>query len=159
MQRFRERFRAAPQNRDYFAFLKATDGLLHAQGPARLNVALESLDKILREIQSYCGAETEIVMFSDHGMNLEENRRDLTRLAVQPGAADAGNALSSRRLVFAVTPLFIVRTKNSIPEMARASVEITGVDFVVYQDGSMRVVERPRGHARIESPQRRVIAM
>jgi len=47
MQRFRERFRAAPQNRDYFAFLKATDGLLHAQGPERLNVALESLDKIL----------------------------------------------------------------------------------------------------------------
>ena len=36
MQRFRERFRAAPQTRDYFAFLKATDGLLHAQGPARL---------------------------------------------------------------------------------------------------------------------------
>jgi hypothetical protein len=32
MQRFRERFKAAPQNRDYFAFLKATDGLLHAQG-------------------------------------------------------------------------------------------------------------------------------
>src|SRR6476660_9784541 len=27
MQRFRERFRSAPQNRDYFAFLKATDGL------------------------------------------------------------------------------------------------------------------------------------
>src|SRR5215216_3361797 len=75
MQRFRERFKAAPQNRDYFAFLKATDGLLHAQGPARLAVALESLDKILREIQSYCGYQTEIVMFSDHGMNLEENRR------------------------------------------------------------------------------------
>ena len=36
MQRFRERFRAAPQTRDYFAFLKATDGLLHAQGPSRL---------------------------------------------------------------------------------------------------------------------------
>src|SRR5918996_3868821 len=75
MQRFRERFKAAPQTRDYFAFLKATDGLLHAQGPARLGVALESLDKILREIRSYCGDETEIVMFSDHGMNLEENRR------------------------------------------------------------------------------------
>ena len=29
MQRFRERFKAAPQTRDYFAFLKATDGLLH----------------------------------------------------------------------------------------------------------------------------------
>ena len=75
MQKFREGFRSAPQNRDYFAFLKATDGLLHSQGPARLNVALESLDKILKEIQSYCGAETEIVLFSDHGMNLEENRR------------------------------------------------------------------------------------
>ena len=35
MQRFRESFRAAPQTRDYFAFLKATDGLLHAQGPKR----------------------------------------------------------------------------------------------------------------------------
>src|SRR5215218_7040137 len=75
MQRFRERFRAAPQDRDYFAFLKATDGLLHAQGPKRLAVALESLDKILKEIQRSCGSETEIVMFSDHGMNLEENRR------------------------------------------------------------------------------------
>src|SRR5918993_2217904 len=75
MQRFREKFRAAPQNRDYFAFLKATDGLLHAQGPDRLAVALESLDKILKEIRSYCGEETEIMMFSDHGMNLEENHR------------------------------------------------------------------------------------
>ncbi|HEX2269014.1 MAG TPA: hypothetical protein VHH35_05750, partial [Pyrinomonadaceae bacterium] len=68
MRRFREQFRAAPQNRDYFAFLKATDGLLHAQGPSRLNVALESLDKILTEIRDYCGNETEIVLFSDHGM-------------------------------------------------------------------------------------------
>ena len=53
MQRFRERFKAAPQTRDYFAFLKATDGLLHSQGPERLAIALESLDKILREIQSF----------------------------------------------------------------------------------------------------------
>src|SRR5690349_8252202 len=75
MGKFRERFRAAPQDRDYFAFLKATDGLLHSQGPARLAVALESLDKILTEISEYCGNETEIVMFSDHGMNLEKNNR------------------------------------------------------------------------------------
>ena len=52
MRRFHERFRAAPQSRDYFAFLKGTDGLLHAQGPARLNVALETLDKILNEIRA-----------------------------------------------------------------------------------------------------------
>src|SRR5436190_7152778 len=75
MRRFRERFRAAPQTRDYFAFLKGTDGLLHAQGPQRLNVALEALDQILNEIRQFHGDETEIVLFSDHGMNLEENRR------------------------------------------------------------------------------------
>src|SRR6266850_3900233 len=75
MQRFRERFLAAPQTRDYFAFLKGTDGLLHSRGPARLSIALESLDRILREIQEACGDETEIVLFSDHGMNLQENHR------------------------------------------------------------------------------------
>src|SRR5258708_1501930 len=75
MQRFRERFRSAPRNRDYFAFLKGTDGLLHGQGPARLGIALESLDTILREIQQFCGSDTEIVLFSDHGMNLEDNCR------------------------------------------------------------------------------------
>ena len=34
MRRFRDCFREAPQNRDYFAFLKGTDGLLHIRGPA-----------------------------------------------------------------------------------------------------------------------------
>ena len=102
MQRFRERFRAAPQDRDYFAVLKATDGLLHAQGPSRLNVALESLDKILTEIRKHCGSETEIVLFSDHGMNLEENKRvplttELQRRGFQVGprlANSNGRALS-----------------------------------------------------------------
>ncbi len=75
MQRFRERFLKAPQTRDFFGFLKATDGLLHIGGPAKLAVALESLDRILRNLRAECGAETEIVLFSDHGMNLEENRR------------------------------------------------------------------------------------
>ena len=75
MRRFRESFRAAPQTRDYFAFLKGTDGLLHIRGPKHLAVALESLDKILCEIRNTCGWETEIVLFSDHGMNLRENRR------------------------------------------------------------------------------------
>src|SRR5882762_11301355 len=75
MRRFRERFKAAPQDRDYFAFLKGTDGLLHIRGPERLNVALLSLDGLLRQIQAWCGTETEMVLFSDHGMNLQENRR------------------------------------------------------------------------------------
>lgn len=146
MQRFRERFKAAPQTRDYFAFLKATDGLLHAQGPERLAVALESLDKILKEIKAYCGNETEIVMFSDHGMNLEENRR-----------VDLASTLQ-RRGFQVVIPAFglcsyaaiYCQDENVIPEVAAASVEVTGIDFAVYKDGAAAVVENARGRARIE---------
>jgi Type I phosphodiesterase / nucleotide pyrophosphatase len=145
MQRFRERFKAAPQNRDYFAFLKATDGLLHAQGPKRLAVALESLDKILKEIQSYCGDETEIVMFSDHGMNLEENRRIPLASTLQ------------RRGFKVVIPAFglcsyaaLYCDEDVIPEVARASAEVNGVDFAVYKDASEVVIESSRGQARVE---------
>jgi hypothetical protein len=146
MQRFRERFRAAPHDRDYFAFLKATDGLLHAQGPARLAVALESLDKILKEIRSYCGDETEIVMFSDHGMNLEENVRVPLLSTLQ------------RRGFKVVIPAFglcsyaavYCQDQDVIPDVARASVELTGVDFAVYKDAAAVWVESARGQARIE---------
>lgn len=146
MQRFRERFRAAPPNRDYFAFLKATDGLLHAQGPDRLAIALASLDKILREIQEYCGSETEIVMFSDHGMNLEENRRVNLASTLQ------------RRGYKVVIPAFglcsyaalYCRDTNLLPEIAQASAEVPGVDFAVYKDGANVALESKRGRARIE---------
>jgi len=145
MQRFRERFRAAPQNRDYFAFLKATDGLLHAQGPARLAIALESLDKILKEIRAYCGEETEIVMFSDHGMNLEENRR-----------ASLASTLE-RKGFKVVMPAFglcsyaalYCHDSDRIPEVARASVEVAGIDLAIYKDAEDAVVESARGQARI----------
>ena len=144
MQRFRERFRTAPQTRDYFAFLKATDGLLHSQGPARLAIALESLDKILSEIREYCGSETEIVMFSDHGMNLDDNRRVPLKSSLE-------------RRGFKVTiPAFglcsyaaVYCGQDVIPEVARASVEVPGVDFAVYKDGEEAVVENDRGQARI----------
>jgi hypothetical protein len=146
MQRFRERFRNAPRNRDYFAFLKATDGLLHAQGPDRLAIALESLDKILREIQEYCGDETEIVMFSDHGMNLEENRR-----------ADLASTLQ-RRGYRVVIPAFglcsyaaiYCHDADQIPEIAVASAAVTGIDFAIYKDAAKVVIESDRGRARIE---------
>jgi hypothetical protein len=158
MQRFRERFRAAPQNRDYFAFLKATDGLLHAQGPSRLNVALESLDKILNEIQKYCGAETEIVLFSDHGMNLEENRRapltaELQRRGFQVGSRLAngnGRALSIPAFGLCSYAAVYCGAEEFVPGAARAIVEIEGVDFVVYRDGSAVAVESERGSARID---------
>jgi hypothetical protein len=146
MQRFRERFRTAPRNRDYFAFLKATDGLLHAQGPERLAIALESLDKILREIQQYCGDDIEIVMFSDHGMNLEENRR-----------ADLASTLQ-RRGFRVVIPAFglcsyaaiYCHNSDQIPEIAVASAEVTGIDFAVYKDAADVVLQSERGRARIE---------
>ncbi len=146
MQRFRERFKAAPRTRDYFAFLKATDGLLHSQGPERLGIALESLDKILKEIHAVCGNETEIMMFSDHGMNLEENRR-----------ADLASTLQ-RRGFRVVIPAFGLCSyaaiycpdDQRIPEVASASVEVTGIDFAVYKDKTDVVVESTRGRAKIE---------
>jgi hypothetical protein len=150
MQKFRERFRSAPQTRDYFAFLKATDGLLHSQGPQRLSVALESLDKILTEIQSYCGADTEIVMFSDHGMNLEENRR-----------VDLASTLQ-RRGFRVVIPAFglcsyaaMYCDESVIPDVARVSVEIPGVDFAVYKQANSVLIESERGQARIDREQGR----
>ena len=158
MQRFRERFRAAPQDRDYFAFLKATDGLLHAQGPSRLNVALESLDKILIEIRKYCGAETEIVLFSDHGMNLEENQRaplttELQRRGFQVGSRLAngnGRAISIPAFGLCSYAAAYCGAEEFVPGAARAIMEIEGVDFVVYRDGSAVAVESQRGSARID---------
>jgi hypothetical protein len=158
MQRFRERFRAAPQNRDYFAFLKATDGLLHAQGPSRLNVALESLDKILTEIQNYCGNETEIVMFSDHGMNLEENRRVPLTTRLRKQGYQVVPRLSGKKRRAVSIPAFGLCSyaavycgdEELVPEAATAIGEIPGVDFVVYRDGLEVVVEGQRGTARIE---------
>jgi len=158
MQRFRERFRAAPQNRDYFAFLKATDGLLHAQGPERLNVALESLDKILKEIKAYCGKETEIVVFSDHGMNLEENKRVPLTSELQRRGFQVSSRLadSSRRALsipaFGLCSYAAVYCGDAefVPAAAREIIEIEGVDFVVYRDGSAVAVEGERGRARID---------
>ena len=158
MQRFREKFRVAPQNRDYFAFLKATDGLLHAQGPERLNVALQSLDNILKEIRDYCGDETEIVMFSDHGMNLEENRRvDLTtqlrRKGFQVGSRLAGikgRAVSIPAFGLCSYAAVYCGDEDYVPETARAITEIRGVDFVVYRDGAAVAIEGSQGKARIE---------
>ena len=146
MQRFRERFKTAPPKRDYFAFLKATDGLLHAQGPARLGVALESLDRIIKEIRGYCGAETEIVMFSDHGMNLEENRR--VPLATTLKRKDFQVVIPAFGLC-SYAALYC-QDQDRIPEVARASVELAGIDFAVYKDAAVAVVESARGRAQIE---------
>src|SRR5258705_13012812 len=158
MRRFRERFGAAPQNRDYFAFLKGTDGLLHGQGPARLGIALESLDKILNEIQNSCGDETEIVMFSDHGMNLEENRRvNLATSLRRQGFQIVPRLTGKRRLALSI-PAFglcsyaaiYCEDNEFVPEAASGITKTPGIDFVVYRDGLEVVLESSQGTARIE---------
>jgi hypothetical protein len=157
MRRFHERFRAAPQTRDYFAFLKGTDGLLHAQGPARLNVALETLDKILNDIQAFCGRETEIVLFSDHGMNLEENKKvDLVGHLRRKNFRVTGNLNNVSRGI--ALPAFglcsyaaaYCADDDLIPEAAEALIEMKGVDFVVYRNDEQVVLRSSRGDAFIE---------
>ena len=161
MQRFRDRFRRAPQDRDFFAFLKGTDGLLHIRGPHRLQVALESLDKILREIQAWCGDETEIVLFSDHGMNLEENRRINLQTQLRAGGFTVTDSFraggrGARRAVAA--PAFglcgyaaIYCSDETDPvEVSAALSTLEGVDFSLYREGASAVTVRgARGAARI----------
>jgi hypothetical protein len=85
-------------------------------------------------------------MFSDHGMNLEDNRRVALASTLQ------------RRGFKVVIPAFglcsyaalYCQDENQIPEVARASVEVTGVDFAAYKDAADVVVESARGQARIE---------
>lgn len=158
MQRFREGFLSAPQNRDYFAFLKATDGLLHSQGPQRLAIALESLDSILKEIRTVCGDETEIVLFSDHGMNLQENKRTNIVTNLQKHGFEVRSSLNDRARRSVCVPAFglcsyaaaYCSSEELVPSVADALIEEPGVDFVVHRDGAAVILSGERGSARIE---------
>ena len=156
MRRFYEKFSTVPQTRDYFAFLKATDGLLHAQGPARLNIALETLDKILNDIRKVCGNETEIVLFSDHGMNLEENKRVpivsyLKRRNFQFGRMDQKRAVSVPAFGLCSYAAVYCGDEDLIPEVSSELIELEGVDFVVYKDADSVLLRSLKGNARFES--------
>ncbi|HKR02412.1 MAG TPA: alkaline phosphatase family protein [Pyrinomonadaceae bacterium] len=158
MKRFHERFRRAPQTRDFFAFLKGTDGLMHIRGPRRLTVALASLDKILKSIHGYCGDETEIVLFSDHGMNLEENKRiNLQTHLRKNGYTVTDNLREGDRRGISVpafglcsyAALYTV-DEEAAAEVADSLVDLEGVDFSVHRDGDACVmVKGSRGTARI----------
>ncbi|HEX8707293.1 MAG TPA: alkaline phosphatase family protein [Pyrinomonadaceae bacterium] len=159
MKRFRERFRAAPQRRDFFAFLKGTDGLMHIRGPERLSVALQSLDKILTEIQATCGRETEIVLFSDHGMNLEENRRVNLQTHLGRNGYTVTDRLRGRDRKSVAIPAFglcgyaalYCTDEEAASLVADALVNLEGVDFSLHRDGAAAVmVKSARGAARIE---------
>jgi hypothetical protein len=161
MRRFRERFRSAPQDRDFFAFLKGTDGLLHIRGPEKLQAALRSLDGILKEIQTWCGDETEIVLFSDHGMNLEENRRvhlqthlrsNGFRVADRFGVAKRGDRNSVAAPGFGLCGYVAIYCSDETDpaHVAAALASLEGVDFSVYREGASAVVVKgARGAARI----------
>ena len=159
MQRFRERFRRAPQDRDFFAFLKGTDGLLHIRGRLRLDAALESLDRILNEIRDFCGAETEIVLFSDHGMNLQENRRIHLQTHLLRYGYDVTDRLDKRARHSVVIPAFglcgyaalYCGGEEDAPPLADVLVSLEGVDFAVHREGLEQavIVKGARGAARI----------
>jgi hypothetical protein len=157
MRRFRERFLEAPQTRDYFGFLKATDGLLHAQGPERLNVALAALDKILNEVRRTAGSETEVILFSDHGMNLEENRRvDLVTHLTRRGFNVAGQLPKQGRSLsipaFGLCSYVAIYCghEDSIPGTKDALIELPGVDFTISREGDSVSLKSARGTALIE---------
>ncbi len=162
MRRFHDHFRAAPRTRDYFAFLKGTDGLLHIRGPEHLAVALESLDRILREIQTSCGNETEIVLFSDHGMNLRENRRVHLKTFLRSRGFSLCASFAKRSQQSLAVPAFglcgyaaiYCAEPESVPEVANSLVELEGVDFSLYADGNTAVViTGASGVARVEQKQ------
>ncbi|OLE55069.1 MAG: hypothetical protein AUG51_05410 [Acidobacteria bacterium 13_1_20CM_3_53_8] len=163
IQRFREKFRRAPQDRDYFAFLKGTDGLMHMRGTESLSVVLESLDRLLTEIKTFCGDETEVALFSDHGMNLEENRRvhlqtHLRRCGFQitnrlNGANDKQQVVLPAFGLIGFAALFC--EEQTSPKLADALVPLEGIDFSLYRDGENIVgVKGWRGSARIHRRER-----
>ncbi len=159
MRRFRERFRNAPRNRDYFGFLKGTDGLLHIRGPEKLKIALESLDGLLREIRAWCGDETEIVMFSDHGMSLEESRKIHLQTHLRAAGYDVRSEFNGRRGRRSVAaPAFgligyaalFCSDETDPAELAATVTALEGVDFSTYRDGADAIVVRnASGAARI----------
>ncbi len=159
MKRFRERFRKAPRDRDFFAFLKGTDGLLHIRGRKSLEVALESLDRILTEITQWLGAETEIVLFSDHGMNLQENRRVHLQTHLARSGYNLKNSFSKPAARNVAVPAFglcgyvalYCGGNDEASALADSLVQLEGVDFSLFRDGndSSVIVQGARGSARI----------
>ncbi|HST53039.1 MAG TPA: hypothetical protein VLJ61_13595 [Pyrinomonadaceae bacterium] len=165
MKRFRERFVASNRARDFFGFIKATDGLLHIRGPERLCVALRSLDALLRGIQTECGAETEIVLFSDHGMNLEENRRVHLQSYLRRCGYEFVNHLKRPRGKRRVaSPAFglcgyaalYCGDETDKSELADALRQLEGVDFSVFRgdDETTATITAASGTAIIERVER-----
>ncbi len=162
MRRFRERFRAAPRDRDYFGFLKGTDGLLHIRGPEKLQPALESLDVILRELQAWCGRETEVVLFSDHGMNVAKVRKIHLQTHLREQGYEVKSVLRGGGARSVALPAFgmigfaalYCAAETDPAALAATLAPLAGVDFSLYREGADAViVHGARGRARIRRAQ------
>lgn len=155
--RFAARLRSIPQHKDFFAFLKATDGLLHIRGADRLQSALIELDRILRDMRARYGDETEIVLFSDHGMSTEEHRRVKLRKHLEAHGFSWGSRLIGEDEQQVVVPAFGLcsyvalysANETSAGNVAAALSSLEGVDFSLTRDGETVVVTSARGVARI----------
>lgn len=162
LRRFEESFTQHAESKDFFAFLKATDGLLHIAGAKQLLVALAELDKILTRIHTREAERTEIVVFSDHGMNLVRNRRVPLRTHLETRGfkftndlrgSDNGNNVA--RLVS--VPAFglcgyaavYCQDEETTRDVAASLCELTGVDFTLHREAETTCVVSERGTARI----------
>jgi hypothetical protein len=131
---------------------------MHIRGPKRLTVALSSLDKILKNIHTACGNETEIVLFSDHGMNLEENKRVNLQTHLRKNGYDVTARLRGRDRRSVSVPAFGLCSyvalysadQEAAAGVADTLVDLEGVDFSVHRDDEGAVmVKGGRGAARI----------
>ncbi|HEU4595061.1 MAG TPA: hypothetical protein VFS10_07805, partial [Pyrinomonadaceae bacterium] len=119
-----------------------------------------SLDRILRNLRAECGSETEIVLFSDHGMNLEENRRvNLQTHLKQSGYEVVSHMRRERGKRRVSAPGFglcgyaalYCGEETDRAELSGALLSLEGVDFSLHrEDGTGAVVVTGRrGRARI----------
>lgn len=155
-ERFRRRFQQTVPGKDFFAFLKGVDGMLHICGSQALLRALEKLDQLLEEMCKREGDRTEIFLFSDHGMNLVENRRVHVRTHLERHGYRVVSRLRARRDV--CIPAFglcgyvaIYCDANEKAKIAAHMAELEGVDFSLYADGDELALVGPRGRARIRA--------
>ncbi len=155
--RFSARFNKTPPQQDFFAFLKATDGLLHICGAERLQAALVELDRVLRDVCTRYGADTEIVLFSDHGMNLEENHRVPLRKHLERHGFIWTNHLEAGNERQVVVPAFglcgyvalYCANERAAQTAAATLATLDGIDFSLTRDGAAALVTSARGTARI----------
>src|SRR5437868_3060996 len=134
----------------------ALSTMLRATAP----LGYESLyfDRTSREIRAWCGAETEIMLFSDHGMTVGEIRRVHLQTHLRHCGyeiTDRLNGTKGRRAV--AIPAFgligyaaLFCDEENTRELAEDLTELEGVDFSIYRDGaSAIIVTGAKGSARI----------